>query len=270
MKPVAFAFVLTLTLAGTAQSTLRDALDWTHDVLLETDTQRFAERLMWADSILASRPDEAAERMGDVLHLFPSFQQSEQPADAEALKLLWAATSFEAQNREQLENLADAQLPFTPPPGADSSPSSDSTFPWLVGLAAVAACALALGWMRERRKNATFVEDGLAEDFQQLFDQIASHTSPSEYRIDLIQLAFEHERHPVQLARKRDAGLNQLTSLELMLSALLHDDISMEEVELVLAKSRGTLYNMRSQLRKKLNISEQANLTAALQSRCAR
>jgi len=52
-----------------------------------------------------------------------------------------------------------------------------------------------------------------------------------------------------------------------MLAAYLHDGIEMEAIALAMEKSRGTLYNMRSQLRKKLAISENADLTTELRLR---
>ena len=273
MRPFTLTLVLANVLFSThcmGQSTLRDARNWMLDVLIESDTNQFERRLIWADSILASQPAQAAESMAEVLYLFPSFQQHDTADgfDMEGLKLMWFAKTFEVQNRDRTAELPESQLPFAPPKPTEPLNRFIPPMPWLVGLAALGALALSFAWARKRRNVVALHPADLSGDLQEVFDQIANHPTPSLCRLDLINLAFEHGRHPVQIAKEHDVAFEQLTSTELMLAAYLHDGNSMENIESAMEKSRGTLYNMRSQVRKKLSISEQEDLTAALRLRC--
>lgn len=274
MRTFATAFFLWLAGNATncdAQSTLRDATNWTHAVLIDSDTSGFAERLFWADSILASQPAEAAMHLADVLHLFPSFQQADSlkgKLTLEELELLWFAARFEVQNREQLTNPSDSPLPFAAPAHSDSATAPITRTPWAIGLAAAAAIASALAWARERRKKSAPEPTRLSPDLQKVFERMRVHPTPKACRIDLINLAFEQGRHPVQLAMSKGNRLRDLSPSEIILSAFLHDNIEMDAIELAMQKSRGTLYNMRSQIRKKLAIAESADLTSALRLLC--
>ena len=96
---------------------------------------------------------------------------------------------------------------------------------------------------------------------------IGSHLTPAACRIDLLSLAFDHGRHPVQLAAADDQNFRVVSPAELMLAAYLHDGIEMEAIALAMEKSRGTLYNMRSQLRKKIGHFGKRGLTTELRLR---
>ncbi len=272
MRTPALAFLLVLAWDAatcTAQSSVRDALNWAHSVLLESDTSRFEERLFWADSILAREPVEAALRLEGHLYLFPSFHQAEggDAPNLNALRLMWFAAAFEVQNRQRTSNSPLQKLPFAPPLDPNSAERFIPRNPWLVGVASVLVLAAAIAWGRERSKRPRKGGEELSEDLLEVLHLIGSHLTPAACRIDLISLAFDHGRHPVQLAAADHQNFRELSPSELMLAAYLHDGIEMEAIALAMEKSRGTLYNMRSQLRKKLAISENADLTTELRLR---
>jgi hypothetical protein len=272
MKPLVFACALasvSASLFGANSPTLHDARNWAHSFLLDSDTTDFHERLIWADSIFASQPSEAAMTYPDLLHLFPSFAPADNgPVSKLEWELLWFVKSFEIQNKEAVEQHDASPLPTPPTIEHAGTSGFIQQRPWMTWGMAMVALAMAILSIaaRRKRKDAPTIE--LSADLEQCWHQVAEHANPATCRLQLIQLAFEQGRHPVQLAAHPKNPLWDLSASELMLAALLHDQIGMNDIETALEKSRGTLYNMRSQLRKKMDVREEEDLTTALRKLC--
>jgi len=78
-------------------------------------------------------------------------------------------------------------------------------------------------------------------------------------------LNLHNKQHPLTSAFRHPNLWRELNASEQSLAAMLHDGISTEVIIQERQKSQGTIYNLRSSLRKKLVISDKEDLQIALQ-----
>ena len=158
---------------------------------------------------------------------------------------------------------------FLPPLPLDGSPVLER---FLQNPKVLIVAVLLLLWFgicvfRKRGPQTSPDDIPFEEPYSSLFESILAtegRDGAEEERAWITVLAWQTRQHPLQTSSGAAKQLEDLTDTEQMLAAYLHDGISMEQIAAALKKSSGTLYNLRSTIRKKLQIPDDVYLQKGL------
>lgn len=114
--------------------------------------------------------------------------------------------------------------------------------------------------MRKRRE----ISNSQSPEFQRFIQSFLSDSDPEHAIMDLSLLSFQHGQHPLVLGLAENDAWHCLTDREKMIAALVYDDIPTQKIIEETRKNAGTIYNLRSTIRRKLGLADGADLRQGL------
>lgn len=114
--------------------------------------------------------------------------------------------------------------------------------------------------MRKRRE----ISNSQSPEFQRFIQSFLSDSDPEHAIMDLSLLSFQHGQHPLVLGLAENDAWHSLTDSEKLIAALVYDDIPTQKIIEETRKNAGTIYNLRSTIRRKLGLADGADLRQGL------
>jgi len=115
---------------------------------------------------------------------------------------------------------------------------------------------------RERRRFDAFN----SPEIRSFIDSFFQHEVGVNALIEISLLSFHHGQHPLVLQLAKDPAWQSLTDGEKLVAALIYDDIPTSNIVAETRKNSGTIYNMRSTIRRKLSLPDGGDLRQGLRN----
>lgn len=130
----------------------------------------------------------------------------------------------------------------------------------LIGMMVVAAGIWQWTTRREQRRFNEFN----TPELRTFIDSFLQQKDGVNAMIELSLLSFHHGQHPLVLQLTEHPAWQSLTDGEKLVAALIYDDIPTSNIIAETRKNSGTIYNLRSTIRRKLSLAEGSDLREGL------
>jgi len=237
---------------------------WTAYRLQHFDPLAFPSESQWANSLILQDLENASVHLQGYSELFPDLRKEPLPQGiSEAL--YW--TVFAASQKFTVSPSPDAVVALPLPENFEKT--ERLWFLRRMGMAIILLLLANLGLVIFRRKRESKSSDnptapaGLAA----VIKKLKGEPDNVNNIIHLSLFAIHQGVHPLQVSTKmQNTHWEELNRSEKMIAAFVHDGISVDVIAQELGKDTGTIYNVRSSLRKKLQLEEKEDLQGYLQS----
>jgi len=250
------------------EGAIDSVLQWTRLELQNGISENWEAEFELAQKRINGDREIAKQTLKDFTHLFPSLRgielTSADGSQTVSERLIWEVAVFEHQMMEQADQRAVGIE--TPKSEFLKSHKKSRQLIWAQGMAGGLLIILFTLWLLyTRRVTQNRKEDAPnSEETNWIINELESDPTKEETLAQLTVLNFHHAQHPIALDFKHPNMWKTLSDSEQLLAALLFDGIPTEVIIKELKKNPGTVYNLRSSLRKKLNIPDHADLQLSL------
>lgn len=248
----------------TMEASISAVVDWTRETLATGDLTEFEQRIAWSNEAIKNHQEAFKPYLDSCKHLFRSLRsvpiQIEGLTPMEVDRLVWSIEIFRTRHNRSSINEEPWDLPISPSSLTDNE---NSTVWW--GMVLALSCLCCWAWIKQRPTGDGFtMSNATQKKATALVRTIQPAKNNIELRAQISLMLLEKNQHPMCFHHPKKAEWKSLNPLEKKLVVLIRDGIPQEHHERLINRNRGTVYNMRSSIRKKLNIPEEANLTLEL------
>lgn len=247
-------------------------LTWTKTTLEQGIDDDWEREFAWANEQLKNNPLEAAQELERFAHLFPALRADSIKIPSGTFlamdRLIWEMEAYN-QRMMRVSKPANFQMPA---PDFQASLQANgfsrtSKLLMLVSLTFLFVTLLVVVLMKKRRESSELPhsEEFPPAEFDWLIEALSMDPKNESLIAQISLLNLHNKQHPLTSAFRHPNLWRELNASEQSLAAMLHDGISTEVIIQEMQKSQGTIYNLRSSLRKKLGISDKEDLQIALQ-----
>ena len=256
---------------------IQDVVDWT-DVALDAPwSDEHASALKLANEMIQSDVETARAALAGKTFLFHSLNDPIYSRSAltpeQCERMLWTiaieeqrfinATPQETPDKAQFSlnsSLEPEAVWHEVIEGSKAMLFSKTLLAALVGMMVMAAGIWQWMTRRERRR----FEAINTPEIRSFIDSILQNKESVNAVIELSLLSFHHGEHPLVSQLAHHPAWQSLTDGEKLVAALIYDDIPTSNIIAETRKNPGTIYNLRSTIRRKLSLPEGGDMRQAL------
>jgi hypothetical protein len=230
-----------------------------------------------ANELLSLDPESARSVLGEDACLFhsladPVYQNSgANKEDCE--RMVWVMAiereKFRHATPEQTTDKADFSLVRNVEPyhawqllleASKSDVFSKNLMISILGLMVLLMAFIQYFRMRERQQSSS----GHSAEFQRFVESFLNDQDPESAVMEISLLSVHHGLHPLVLSLSGNDAWHSLTESEKLVAALVYDEIPTQQIIRETRKNAGTIYNLRSTIRRKLALAEAEDLRQGL------
>jgi len=258
---------------------IEDVVEWTEAALDASWSDEYAGALKLANEILRSDVEAARLALKGKTFLFhslndPVYSRSSLTSE-QCERMLWVmaieerrfikATPQETSDKAQFSlnsSLEPEAVWHQAIEGSKAMLFSKTLLTVLVGMMVIFFGIWQWTMHRERRRFDAFN----SPEIRSFIDSFFQREVGVNALIEISLLSFHHGQHPLVLQLAKDPAWQSLTDGEKLVAALIYDDIPTSNIVAETRKNSGTIYNMRSTIRRKLSLPDGGDLRQGLRN----